>query len=174
MCSQLPFLSEWKWFDLEVVRCLILLTDPKVAIMLVELDYDCVNVQWGHRYLIYKLSLNKIVLLSIWLDFKTRIVSIWFDWTLKLGLFLFDLTGPQKFKLGMFFIFLTNLDYVVVVGKLQLVSDGIVAVVGRRLEGVLLGDVRASVLSRLHRGPEVGSAVQKPSSATVKLRKVIH
>jgi hypothetical protein len=68
----------------------------------------------------------------------------------------------------------TDLNNVVVVGQLQLMYDRmVVAVVGGRLEGVLLSDVGASVFGRFHRGAEIGSAVQKSSSTPVKLRKVI-
>jgi hypothetical protein len=67
----------------------------------------------------------------------------------------------------------TDLNNVVVVGQLQLMHDRmVVAVVGGGLEGVLLRDVGASVFGRFHRGSEVGSAIQKSSSAAVKLREV--
>ena len=51
-------------------------------------------------------------------------------------------------------------------------DDRVVAVVGRRLERVLLGDVRASVLRRPHRGPEVGPAVKESGSASVQLERI--
>ena len=64
-----------------------------------------------------------------------------------------------------------DLNDVIIIRHGQLDGDWIVAVIGRGLEGVLLGDVRARVLRRVHRGPEVGPAVQASRTTAVNLEK---